>query len=323
MPAWAKKVGRQDVGQRLRTAREARGVSPEEVEQAIKIHAHHIKALEAGQYEDLPILAWGRGFLITYANYLRLDGEQLANDLFPLRRPSRARLYLGRRWRTILAVFGALGVALALILAALAASYKPFLDAVLEHLIPGLVLGYEPQLPLMVGIGQIPFADQPNLDVVLVNTESNLGGVHALLPAALVTSSASTGGASETTYPVLAGTHDIATCGRAGDEVTDGLLANAPGTGFTAGDNVYPDGSSGDFFPCYDPDRFAARTGPVVGNHEYQTVSASGYFDFFGDAARDPTRGSFSCGRGGCHHVVLESRSEKVGDRGPRSLVDP
>jgi hypothetical protein len=89
---------------------------------------------------------------MTYANYLRLDGEQLANELFPLRRPLGPRRYLRRRWRALLTVCGALGVALALILATLAASHEPFVDgftgrvgALLERAAPGIVLGPAPQ----------------------------------------------------------------------------------------------------------------------------------------------------------------------------------
>lgn len=155
-----KKNRRKDVGLKLTEAREARGLSLQEVEREIKIHDKHLEALEAGEYEGLPSVSWARGFLITYATYLRLDGEQLAEDLFPPRRSSQALLYLGRRWRAMLAVFCALVVALALMLAVLAASYEPFADAftgrvddLLQRLAPGIVLGSAAWSP---GGGQAP-----------------------------------------------------------------------------------------------------------------------------------------------------------------------
>jgi hypothetical protein len=142
-----------------------------------------------------------------------------------------------------------------------------------------------------------------------------------MFAATLVAFSMGAGSAAESTNPVLVGAGDIATCGGAGDEATARLLANIPGTVFTAGDNAYPDGSSHDFLLCYDPSwgRFVARTRPAVGNHEYETPSASGYFDYFGDAAGPSTRGYYSYDREGWHIVVLNSMCEKVGGCGTRS----
>ena len=40
------------------------------------------------------------------------------------------------------------------------------------------------------------------------------------------------------------------------------------------------------------------RTKPTVGNHEYRTPGASGYFDYFGAAAGEPGEGYFSYNRG-------------------------
>src|SRR3712207_1463432 len=94
---------RRVVGQRLREVREERGRSLEDVEQAIKIHAHQLEALERGDYEALPSPMWARGSLQTYASYLGLDGGQLADKLLPLQRPSRLRRYLQRHWRVLLA----------------------------------------------------------------------------------------------------------------------------------------------------------------------------------------------------------------------------
>jgi acid phosphatase type 7 len=125
----------------------------------------------------------------------------------------------------------------------------------------------------------------------------------------------------EATNPVLVGAGDIATCRGEGDEATARLLENIPGTVFTAGDNVYPDGSARDFSDCYDPSwgRFKARTKPAVGNHEYETAAASGYFGYFGASAGNPAKGYYSYNRGGWHLVALNSMCEEVGGCGPDS----
>ena len=83
---------------------------------------------------------------------------------------------------------------------------------------------------------------------------------------------------------VLVGAGDISTCSNNNDEATARLLDSIPGTVFTLGDNVYPDGTSAQFSNCYHPTwgRHKNRTMPVPGNHEYHTSGAAGYFGYFG-----------------------------------------
>src|SRR5436853_141793 len=71
-----------------------------------------------------------------------------------------------------------------------------------------------------------------------------------------------------TTQAVLVGAGDIARCDKATDEATAGILDTIAGTVFTAGDNVYVDGSSSDFTNCYGPSwgRHKARTYPAAGD---------------------------------------------------------
>jgi hypothetical protein len=108
---------------------------------------------------------------------------------------------------------------------------------------------------------------------------------------------------------VLVGAGDIASCSSEGDEATASLLENIPGTVFTTGDNVYPDGSSTEFANCYDPSwgRLKARTYPSPGNHDYHITDAAGYFNYFGPAAGDPTKGYYSYDLGTWHIIVLNS----------------
>src|SRR5262249_4581454 len=91
--------------------------------------------------------------------------------------------------------------------------------------------------------------------------------------------------------PVLAGAGDIADCGRlSGAAKTAVLLDRIGGTVFTLGDNAYESGTPKQFADCYAPTwgRHKAQTHPAVGNHEYLTAGARGYYDYFGPAAADP-----------------------------------
>jgi hypothetical protein len=62
--------------------------------------------------------------------------------------------------------------------------------------------------------------------------------------------------------PVLVGAGDIADCDTPGAAATAALLDDIAGTVFTAGDNVYPDGTADEFRACYAPTwgRHLART---------------------------------------------------------------
>ena len=86
---------------------------------------------------------------------------------------------------------------------------------------------------------------------------------------------------------VLVGAGDIAGCGTSGDDQTANLLDGIDGTVITLGDNAYESGSAQEFTDCYQPSwgRHTARTMPAVGNHEYVTPGAAGYYGYFGAAA--------------------------------------
>jgi len=120
---------------------------------------------------------------------------------------------------------------------------------------------------------------------------------------------------------VLVGAGDIADCARAGDSKTAALIEGIPGTVFTAGDNVYPDGSLGDFEDCYDPTwgAFRNRTRPSPGNHDYETLDALGYFAYFGSAAGDPEKGYYAYDLGAWRIYALNSNCAHVGGCGAGS----
>lgn len=82
---------------------------------------------------------------------------------------------------------------------------------------------------------------------------------------------------------VLVGAGDIASCSHNNDEATAKLLDGISGTVFTAGDNVYTNGTYTEFSNCYHPTwgRHRSRTKPAPGNHDYNTSGAAGYFQYF------------------------------------------
>ena len=69
------------IGPALRSAREKRGLSLEEVERATKIRIRYLEGLEREEYDMLPARIYARGFLKTYANFLGFDGETLSREL--------------------------------------------------------------------------------------------------------------------------------------------------------------------------------------------------------------------------------------------------
>ena len=68
------------VGATLREARNRRKVDLSEVEAAIKIRVRYLQAIENEEWDALPGGAYTRGFIRTYAFYLGLDGDRLADD---------------------------------------------------------------------------------------------------------------------------------------------------------------------------------------------------------------------------------------------------
>jgi hypothetical protein len=94
-------------------------------------------------------------------------------------------------------------------------------------------------------------------------------------------------GTTETYYNGGEGTAD-----KCRAKTTAGLINSMnPSQVFAMGDLQYNSGSLTDFNASYDkswgtsPYSLKSKTHPVVGNHEYGTSGAAGYFTYFGDAA--------------------------------------
>jgi cytoskeletal protein RodZ len=60
-------------GEELKRQREARGLALESVCQATKVPLRHIRALEAGSYDELPGGVFRRGFVRSYVGVLGLE----------------------------------------------------------------------------------------------------------------------------------------------------------------------------------------------------------------------------------------------------------
>jgi acid phosphatase type 7 len=93
------------------------------------------------------------------------------------------------------------------------------------------------------------------------------------------------------------------------------------------GDDQYEVGALSEFQTVYDSTwgRFNAITHPVVGNHEYGTTGASGYFDYFNGVgnqtgmAGQRGKGYYSYDLGNWHLIALNSNCSKVGGCGTGS----
>lgn len=103
---------------------------------------------------------------------------------------------------------------------------------------------------------------------------------------------------------------------------TADLLAGLrPDAVLPLGDLQYQDGDLASFQAVYHPTwgRFKATSRPAVGNHEYGTRGAAGYFAYFGAVAGDPARGWYSYDLGSWHLVALNSECRHIGGCGPGS----
>ena len=95
---------------------------------------------------------------------------------------------------------------------------------------------------------------------------------------------------------------------------SDLLVAGGYAAVLALGDLQYESGSLSGFNTSYDASwgRVKSITHPAVGNHEYGTANATGYYTYFGSAAGNPAQGYYSYDLGGWHVVVLNSNCSVV-----------
>jgi cytoskeleton protein RodZ len=73
---------RQNLGVKLKAAREAQGLSTKDVAQRLRLDTHVVEALEADDPERLPARTFVRGYLRNYARLVGLD-ENLVTEALP------------------------------------------------------------------------------------------------------------------------------------------------------------------------------------------------------------------------------------------------
>jgi len=96
------------------------------------------------------------------------------------------------------------------------------------------------------------------------------------------------------------------------------------------GDNQYENGTLAEFNTLYGPTwgAYKSITYPAVGNHEYQTPNAAGYFDYFNGVgvqtgrAGDRSKGYYSFDLGAWHLIALNSNCASIGGCGAGSAQE-
>ena len=68
------------VGDKLRAAREAQGLTIEEIASSTRIPKRHLITIENGEYQGLPAPTYSAGFIKSWARRLGLDGQALSDQ---------------------------------------------------------------------------------------------------------------------------------------------------------------------------------------------------------------------------------------------------
>ena len=69
------------VGEQLRTAREAKGLSLDDLAAQTRIPLRHLASIETGDWEHLPAPTYTIGFAKSYAGAVGLDRTEIGNQL--------------------------------------------------------------------------------------------------------------------------------------------------------------------------------------------------------------------------------------------------
>lgn len=70
----------QTLGEKLRQAREERGISLSEVAEQTRISPHYIESIERDDYKPLPGGIFNKGFIKSFAKYVGVDEQEALND---------------------------------------------------------------------------------------------------------------------------------------------------------------------------------------------------------------------------------------------------
>ena len=69
------------IGEQLKRAREAKGLSLDDVANRTRIPIRHLQNIEREEWDALPAATYAVGFTRNYANALGLDGPSIARNL--------------------------------------------------------------------------------------------------------------------------------------------------------------------------------------------------------------------------------------------------
>jgi transcriptional regulator with XRE-family HTH domain len=69
------------VGDRLRAAREARGLTLDEIASMTRVPTRHLQHIENGDWDSLPAVTYSVGFARAYASAVGLDGREIGSEL--------------------------------------------------------------------------------------------------------------------------------------------------------------------------------------------------------------------------------------------------
>ncbi|HEV2748234.1 MAG TPA: helix-turn-helix domain-containing protein [Allosphingosinicella sp.] len=87
------------IGERLRIAREARGMTLDEIASRTRIPTRHLQHIEKGEWDALPAATYSVGFARAYANAIGLNGTEIGAELreqlvgAPRNKPAAAAYY--------------------------------------------------------------------------------------------------------------------------------------------------------------------------------------------------------------------------------------
>jgi acid phosphatase type 7 len=109
---------------------------------------------------------------------------------------------------------------------------------------------------------------------------------------------------------VVVAAGDIATGGPQDSRTARLIRVLDPDRVLTLGDNAYPNGTLQEFRRYYEPTwgSFKGRSSPALGNHEYNTPGAAGYFAYFGGRA---PAANYAFVLGGWRLLSLDSEHKK------------
>lgn len=164
------------VGHVLATAREEAGLSVEQAASQLRLSRRQVEAIEAGDLDALPGLAFARGFVRNYAKLLQIDAEPLMQAFRTEQSPSIASAHIGLQMENIVIESARnrrpLGVyaILILLLAALGlavAWYRNQQSAQTAHTLPEALPMAQEVEPLPLPIPQ-PEASSPSQETLAV-----------------------------------------------------------------------------------------------------------------------------------------------------------